>query len=545
MEKSPEDLFGPTAVERVDQILSGPPPRHHERILELTEQEIQSGFSAPLVDRHQIDRQFGVGNWSCIPRFLVQQHAGKDRLIDNGARGGHSDASSFEETIYTESVDFIPTAVRGLWSAAKPSGAPLPEEEHLLPTFGLDDLPDAFRACPLSRESQRAAVVVVYDHRKSQWAVSVMKGAPYGVGSVVLTFNRLPALAIAATRRIFGVAATAYFDDIATVDLQWGQGTAQAATRTVLKGVGAPPKATKSLGMACVRPFLGTTVNLSHSLETSTAVITANATMRASVADELETAAQQGQLEPHRASKLMGKTGWLATNSSGRLGRLGTAVLKSVQYRQNADLSECDCFALRAHASIVRTVPPRVVDLIPSDRPRATIYTDASWEPESEVPPRLGWVIFIRGERPLAGTMVIPPELVTTWKPRTQQIYPAEALAVPTVLLHYQDQLRGKELIWFIDNEAACASMIKGSSREQEVDALATLAHLLSFRLEAPVWYEWIDSASNPADGLSRDGLKDEWTLKQGWSLAEIPYPHDLLFASPTEVLERFHLDVG
>ena len=30
---------------------------------------------------------------------------------------------------------------------------------------------------------------------------------------------------------------------------------------------------------------------------------------------------------------------------------------------------------------------------------------------------------------------------------------------------------------------------------------------------------EWIDSASNPADGLSRDGLADTWTVSQGWQL--------------------------
>ena len=37
------------------------------------------------------------------------------------------------------------------------------------------------------------------------------------------------------------------------------------------------------------------------------------------------------------------------------------------------------------------------------------------------------------------------------------------------------------------------------------------------------VWYEWVDSDSNPADGLSRDGVHDEWTLRQGWELTEFP----------------------
>ena len=41
--------------------------------------------------------------------------------------------------------------------------------------------------------------------------------------------------------------------------------------------------------------------------------------------------------------------------------------------------------------------------------------------------------------------------------------------------------------------------------------------------------YEWIDSDSNPADGLSRDGLQEEWTLNQGWDFAEYPCPEALM----------------
>ena len=87
--------------------------------------------------------------------------------------------------------------------------------------------------------------------------------------------------------------------------------------------------------------------------------------------------------------------------------------------------------------------------------------------------------------------------------------------------------------------------MIKGSSRENEVDTLTTWAHLLAFQANAAVWYEWIDSASNPSDGLSRDGLSDTWTLSQNWSLREISQLPELSSESPAAVLERFYLDVG
>ena len=49
--------------------------------------------------------------------------------------------------------------------------------------------------------------------------------------------------------------------------------------------------------------------------------------------------------------------------------------------------------------------------------------------------------------------------------------------------------------------------------------------HLLQAVLNVRVWVEWIDSASNPADGLSRGGLEDGWTQQQGWLLSEGTQP--------------------
>ena len=44
---------------------------------------------------------------------------------------------------------------------------------------------------------------------------------------------------------------------------------------------------------------------------------------------------------------------------------------------------------------------------------------------------------------------------------------------------------------------------------------------LLLIRYNIAVWFEWVDSDSNLADGLSRDGAEDPWTLDQDWELHE------------------------
>ena len=95
------------------------------------------------------------------------------------------------------------------------------------------------------------------------------------------------------------------------------------------------------------------------------------------------------------------------------------------------------------------------------------------------------------------------------------------AFAVLTAIWQHRDLLTGKDVIFFIDNEAAASAMIKGDSRLPIVGTMAMCVQLLLIRYNIAVWFEWVDSDSNLADGLSRDGAEDPWTLDQEWELQE------------------------
>ena len=106
--------------------------------------------------------------------------------------------------------------------------------------------------------------------------------------------------------------------------------------------------------------------------------------------------------------------------------------------------------------------------------------------------------------------------------PRKTQIFAAEAIAPLVALLLMPELLRGPDVIWFVDNEAAVSSLIRGSSKSEDVGHLAAAVHVTCLELGVRIWYEWIDSKSNPADGLSRAGLSDQWTREQSWHLHEV-----------------------
>ena len=183
---------------------------------------------------------------------------------------------------------------------------------------------------------------------------------------------------------------------------------------------------------------------------------------------------------------------------------------------------------------LIETLPilgPRSTRILgPTPRP-TVIYSDASWPEKMTAeeavkkgePPRLGWVIFSPGERPKGFSLELGREFMAVLFPRKTQILAAEAVAVLTALVLSPELLAGREIVWFVDNEAALSSLIRGTSRTEDVGHIAACTQLAMMEHSCSAWYEWIDSASNPSDGLSRDGVRDEWTIKQGWDLTEIP----------------------
>ena len=170
-------------------------------------------------------------------------------------------------------------------------------------------------------------------------------------------------------------------------------------------------------------------------------------------------------------------------------------------------------FLLRLHAD--RT--PREVQTYGRAKQPLILYPDASYEPDTPwIPPRLGWIIFDpESSTFVAATHLLRQCVVETWLPRKQQIFAAESMAVLAAVWQDRSLLEGRDIVWFIDNEAAASSMIRGGSAEGDVNDIAEATHLLLHRLGCRMWVEWIDSGSNPSDGASREGTACPWCAKK------------------------------
>ena len=232
-------------------------------------------------------------------------------------------------------------------------------------------------------------------------------------------------------------------------------------------------------------------------------------TTRHAIIESIDRAIQEDKLTPGSASKLRGIMGWLATNSLGRVGRVGIHAVKQRQYaRDNKTcMTEQLRTALLFMKGMAKAIPSRINEVGASSRNTLIAYSDAEYTEGN--PPRLGWVILdSRGSVHAAATLLLDARITALWKPRKQQIFPAESLAPSAALANHPQVFAHCDVRWFVDNESACSTLIRGASREEDVNGIAECTHLLAMRLNTRLWFEWVDSKANPSDGLSRQGLE-------------------------------------
>ena len=232
------DLLGEEAELLVHHLVANARPSHSDaRSEELSEIECGEGYCSKKMTHFELDAKYGRGGWRPLHRFLHVDPSGNDRLVDDPKSTGHNAGTWGDETIYTTSADFIETAVHVISEDILDTmGAAnyLAERAlELLPDWakfelGAEDMLDAFRQVPILPSQCRFAITSYYCSESHGLVFREMCGCPFGFWSAVVNFCRLPALQTAVVRRLFSVAADAYFDDNAIVDLGCARGSGQS-----------------------------------------------------------------------------------------------------------------------------------------------------------------------------------------------------------------------------------------------------------------------------------------------------------------------------
>ena len=133
--------------------------------------------------------------------------------------------------------------------------------------------------------------------------------------------------------------------------------------QAVFSDVGTPPKPSKSFPMQWHRAFLGAIIDVQGVCQQGDGdvYIMPRDNSRRPVCLDIDAALDHSHMSRSQAAKTRGRSGWVGTNSFGKLGRLGMATLKQLQYHRRQVLAAPQRRSLLFHRYIITNIPPRTI----------------------------------------------------------------------------------------------------------------------------------------------------------------------------------------
>ena len=128
-----------------------------------------------------------------------------------------------------------------------------------------------------------------------------------------------------------------------------------------------------------------------------------------------------------------------------------------------------------------------------------------------------------------------PPEVLEKLAPggkKRQVVGQAELFPCWAAKVLWEDRLRGRPVVHFIDNESAKFALIKGTTGERTSAWIVQQYWKKEVELETFTWLERVPSVSNCADGPSRSAVRAVEFLKGGVPVKPIPRALFTQFAS-------------
>jgi hypothetical protein len=270
-------------------------------------------------------------------------------------------------------------------------------------------------------------------------------------------------------------------------------------------------------------------------------------TRKKELQDEIKEIIRRKNLHPGHASKLRGKLFFLTSSLFGRVGRAFMKPLSERQYMHGSDnfwgrakfkdfgkMKPEEQYALNP---VLEESLKSWLDILDRGRPRpilekkegeadAVFFSDGAGptEDKPEVKAKVGAVLFgWWRENPAAFGVEVPQYLMDKWLARENQIAMIELFAAVMVLEQWGPELTGKRVIGMIDSECVLDALIKGQSRQDDMQKLIRRFWDIVADHQINLYLDRVSTDSNPSDGMSREGEEEAEAL--GWEIEPAQFP--------------------
>ena len=219
-------------------------------------------------------------------------------------------------------------------------------------------------------------------------------------------------------------------------------------------------------------------------------------------------------LAPASAGKIYGKLMFLSSQYYGRLGRALLRAFSRRQHESRFGLNPQIAAAVQFWLQNMRCLRPREIPVSLTHAPVYLSYSDGEGEGAG-----VGVGLWCPDGTIVAGYIVVPSEVREAWSRAATagdfyDIFEIEAIG-PALVLHNFERFMSADALWvhYIDNDAALATLIKGSSSVLSGEVITAFTHGRVAAMGLWPWFDRVASSDNPVDQLSRGQMDGPWKL--------------------------------
>ena len=228
------------------------------------------------------------------------------------------------------------------------------------------------------------------------------------------------------------------------------------------------------------------------------------------------------------ASSLRGRLVHLAATRPARTGRAYLANISGLADHGGPTWSEGIHMELQYILKDLDGDFTKVFPLSPCIDLGPRVWTDASFEPAplGQETPKMRLCAIVANTSARAGVVAdVSPEFYHFLEQRETQITVGEMLGVMLAFKHYASVLQSKSVICYGDNMGVIHAIVNGVCKARDVSAFVLALQHKIVSLKCSVWWEYVASASNLADGGSRDGISCAMAKSLGIPLRNVDCP--------------------
>lgn len=482
-------------IQRVEKMAKSESVELQEAIWKKTLKEVDQGTMEGPLTSAQIEKRWGK-HYNVVPSFGLQQ-GDKFRRIDDHSACSNNAAGTRMQRIEMATVDYVVVMIKSLSERAG---------TRILTST--EDMQGAYRQIPLCDSQIPLAITAVYSPRDKESKLFALYGQPFGAAHAVPNFYRVSEFLSRVVGRAYLLLLDHFFDDFFLVAREKEARVAAFCMNESFKLLGFTLDPDKTQIPEEVTNILGVVFNTSALISEKKLWLQPKPSRKANIVTLIDKILGDNHLPPSLAASLVGKFGFLCSTLFGKIGRCCTGALRARQYSTSGDCS-LD-WHLRISLSLMKFFVEHAPErhfLLREKEPPMLLYTDASDVPDRTAGQFVLGAVLINPHKDWSiqyTYWIVPPEVVQTWIPKATYMNQLEILAGPLALQTWSSDLQGRQVIHFVDNDAAASSLVKGYSPKADSCALAGSYWILAAKIGLESYIDRVESKSNLADGPSR-----------------------------------------